>query len=58
MSFNEYLLLFSCFRIPGIWGPQKIYRMATFLSDLEPKKFSAEDIQLSGRADERRLIGV
>lgn len=49
----------ACFpRIPGIWGPQKIYRMATFLSDLEPKKFSAEDIQLSGRADERRLIEV
>jgi len=32
-------------RIPGIWGPRKIYRMATFLSDSEPKKFSGKDIE-------------
>jgi len=48
----------ACFpRIPSIWGPQKMYRMATFLSSLKPKKFSEEDIESTERLGERRLIG-
>lgn len=43
-------------RIPGIWGPRKMFRLATFLSDLTPTKFTEADVERTEASGDKRLI--